>query len=581
MKKLMTICFVALMIVMGTVCSSLAGVVEFTDEVSFISETGNQQYFIDFESYGDGNSITGEPTIDGDEWLNLGIQFAGLEIGDSLILSEKAGMSVSPTHALITSNVSNRCSSLITFSTQVVSFGVYIVDNETTSPTERIILKDENGNVLGDYDMPGGAGPAPPIAYDFRGYSSTIPIAEVYIIEDSDGEGSFLDNVIYSVPWLSSPNGGEELVAGSTYSITWQTLDDSGIENVSIEYSDANGVDGSWELVHLEPNILNDGEYEWTVPQVTSDECLVRISDVADPNVSDISDDVFTIYVCRLDSIADLNNDCEVSLPDFVLLVLDWLRNGNPYDDGYTEPLPIMWVYINDPGVSGHEAFIGYMSKYETTNAQYCLFLNAALASGDINVSGDIVYGANGTNSGTDFVDEIYFNPNAADSDSQITYSGGIFSVRTRDSYDMSDHPVVEVSWYGATAFCNYYGYRLPTEWEWQAVADYDGSYTYGCGTTINQSKANYYHLTQYANPLGLSSYPYTSPVDYYSSYGYGMNDMAGNVWEWTDSIYSGSDRVVRGGSWGHHDLTCTVLYRYYGNPSSRTDSFGFRAVLN
>ena len=73
MKKLMTICFVALMIVMGTVCSSLAGVVEFTDEVSFISETGNQQYFIDFESYGDGNSITGEPTIDGDEWLNLGI----------------------------------------------------------------------------------------------------------------------------------------------------------------------------------------------------------------------------------------------------------------------------------------------------------------------------------------------------------------------------------------------------------------------------------------------------------------------------------------------------------------------------
>jgi len=95
----------------------------------------------------------------------------------------------------------------------------------------------------------------------------------------------------------------------------------------------------------------------------------------------------------------------------------------------------------------------------------------------------------------------------------------------------MADHPVGEVSWYGATAFASYYGWRLPTEWEWQAVADFDGTYIYGCGTTINQSKANYYD-GGYANPLGLSSYPYTSPVDYYASYGYGMNDMAGNVWE-------------------------------------------------
>ncbi len=223
MKKLVTICCMALMIVMGSVCSSIAGVVEFTDEASFISGTGSPQYFIDFESDGDGNPFDPcDVPIVGDEWLNLGIQFAELESGfeNSLILSAKAGMNVSPTgapgHALATAGLSpgnDRSSRLITFSTPVISFGVYIVDNETTSPTERIILKDENGNVIGDFPMPGGAGPAPPlpIAHDFRGYSSTIPIAEVHIIEANDNEGSFLDNVMYSVP--EPPCEGEGWIA--------------------------------------------------------------------------------------------------------------------------------------------------------------------------------------------------------------------------------------------------------------------------------------------------------------------------------------------------------------------------------
>ncbi len=233
-------------------------------------------------------------------------------------------------------------------------------------------------------------------------------------------------------------------------------------------------------------------------------------------------------------------------------------------------PAGMVWVYIDEWAVSGYE---GYMSKYETTNAQYCQFLNAALASGDIYVSGNIVYGSNGSNAGTDFVDQVYFETYAADSDSQITYSGGTFSVRTRDGYDMSNHPVVEVSWYGAMAFASYYGWRLPTEWEWQAVADYDGSYTYGCGTSIDHSKANY----DDTNPLGLSSFPYTSPVGHYPAYGYGINDMAGNVWEWTWLIYMGSHRVVRGGSWGDHDTSCTVSYGNYRHPDGTHCSLGFR----
>ncbi len=240
----------------------------------------------------------------------------------------------------------------------------------------------------------------------------------------------------------------------------------------------------------------------------------------------------------------------------------------------------MVWVYINDPGVSGHESFNGYMSKYETTNAQYCQFLSAALASGDIIVgANNIIYGANGSNNGIDFIGEVYFNTYAADSDSQITYNGGTFSVRSCDGYDMSNHPVVEVSWYGATAFCNYYGYRLPTEWEWQAVADYDGSYTYGCGTSIDHSKANY----DYDDPLGLSSCgPRTTPVNYYSSYGYGMCDMAGNVQEWTDSyIYHEGYYVLRGGCWYFGANNCSVSYQNAANSDFPYYFFGFRVVLD
>ncbi|ARN57132.1 PASTA domain-containing protein [Sedimentisphaera salicampi] len=232
------------------------------------------------------------------------------------------------------------------------------------------------------------------------------------------------------------------------------------------------------------------------------------------------------------------------------------------------DPTGMTWVYIDDPGVSGHGGFTSYMSKYETTNAQYCQYLNEALASGDVQISGGEVYGASGDYSG-----EIYYDMD--DSDAQISYSDGSFYVETRDGYDMSDHPVGEVSWYGAKAFAAYYGYRLPTEWEWQAAADYDGSYTYGCGTSIDHSKANY----DDANPLGLSGRPCITPVGYYPAFGYGLCDMAGNVYEWTNSIYSGSDRVLRGGCWGRSGYVCSVSYRNYYYPYRPISSHGFRVV--
>jgi len=241
---------------------------------------------------------------------------------------------------------------------------------------------------------------------------------------------------------------------------------------------------------------------------------------------------------------------------------------------------PISWVYIDDdPGVSGHDGFTGFMSKYEITNAQYCKYLNAALVSGDITVDVNVVYGSGGEYDG-----EVYFETFAADSDSQIIYSDGFFTVRSRDAQSMADHPVVEVSWYGAKAFCDYYGYILPTEWQWQAVADFDGTFTYGCGSTI-VDRANYNGINP--NPLSLSSQPYTTPVDYYEEngeaeapYGHGTCDMAGNVWEWTDSDYSETHKVVRGGAWSVDYDRCLVSYQYNFLPNDSDGSVGFRVCF-
>ena len=210
------------------------------------------------------------------------------------------------------------------------------------------------------------------------------------------------------------------------------------------------------------------------------------------------------------------------------------------------------------------------MSRYPTTNAQFAQYLNDALASGDIVVDGSYVKGNSGPYSGQNYYrldgPGYTFDGAVNGGKSRISYSGGTFTV---DS-GFDNHPVTYVNWYGATAFASYYGWRLPTEWEWQAVADFNGTYTYGCGTTINNSIANYYNSV---HPHG------TTPVGQYGLFGYGMADMAGNVWEWTSSLWSSgsSSRVIRGGCWYYGDGYCAVSERSYHGPNRMYFSYGFR----
>lgn len=234
----------------------------------------------------------------------------------------------------------------------------------------------------------------------------------------------------------------------------------------------------------------------------------------------------------------------------------------------------ISWVYIDDdPGVTGHEGFTGFMSKYEITNAQYCKYLNEALSSDAVIVDGDYVKGNSGIYSGQSYYQlngpgltvDSAINGGAA----RIQWTGSAFSVDP--GFEM--HPVTYVSWHGAMAFCDYYGFSLPTQWEWLAVADYEGTWgtpAYGCGPEINNNIANYSGST---HPHG------TTEVGTYGSFGHGLCDFAGNVWEWTNSV-NGEYRFIRGGCWDLAAQNCTLEYSYEHYPDFMHYGIGFRVCF-
>jgi hypothetical protein len=88
---------------------------------------------------------------------------------------------------------------------------------------------------------------------------------------------------------VTSPNGGESITAGSTYTINWSSTGFVG--NVKIEYTSNNG--SNWVVISA--STANDGAYSWKVPDIASSKCKVRIKEAADGSPVDTSDAVFTI----------------------------------------------------------------------------------------------------------------------------------------------------------------------------------------------------------------------------------------------------------------------------------------------
>lgn len=139
------------------------------------------------------------------------------------------------------------------------------------------------------------------------------------------------------------------------------------------------------------------------------------------------------------------------------------------------------------------------------------------------------------------------------------------------------DHPVVGISWYEAKAYAEWRSkmtgkkYRLPTEEEWEKAARGVDGREYPWGSDFNPSRCN-------TSESGIKS---TTPVNGYENgkSPYGYYNMAGNVWEWTDSLWKESDPnyVVRGGSWGDHRDDVRCAYRDWIHPVIRSSNLGVR----
>lgn len=92
-----------------------------------------------------------------------------------------------------------------------------------------------------------------------------------------------------ATPIMTLPNGGESLVVGTSYNITWNSS--TYYSTVNIEYSTNNG--STWTpIATADPN---DGTYTWTVPNTPTSQAIVRVSNNANPSVNDVSNAVFSI----------------------------------------------------------------------------------------------------------------------------------------------------------------------------------------------------------------------------------------------------------------------------------------------
>jgi formylglycine-generating enzyme required for sulfatase activity len=168
--------------------------------------------------------------------------------------------------------------------------------------------------------------------------------------------------------------------------------------------------------------------------------------------------------------------------------------------------------------------------------------------------------------------------------DSRIKRSAGRISIES----GYARHPVVGVTWYGATAYAKWIGKRLPTEAEWE-IAAYGGreDHAFPTGSEIERTQANFFS----SDTTTVASYPPN---------GYGLYDMAGNVYEWCQDWYDyhyydisvqepdhpkgplqGVYRVLRGGCWKSlkEDLRCA--HRHRNNPGLMNGTYGFRCAAD
>ena len=198
-----------------------------------------------------------------------------------------------------------------------------------------------------------------------------------------------------------------------------------------------------------------------------------------------------------------------------------------------------------------------YLDRYEVTNGQFALCVAAQKCS----------------------------RPDKIFSATRDPYFGN-------STYDL--YPVIYVSWREADNFCRWRGARLPTEAEWELAArggQNGDAPVYPWGNQEPSCDLSAWNGGQFKNCTPAD----TLQVGSFGANAFGLYDMAGNVWEWTSSLYalypydaskvedaeSAEVRVLRGGSYGSNMRYLRTTNRYNEKPAITSPSIGFRCALS
>lgn len=207
-----------------------------------------------------------------------------------------------------------------------------------------------------------------------------------------------------------------------------------------------------------------------------------------------------------------------------------------------------------------------YISKLEITNEQYCIFLNQTKQKNKINSY------INLNGKWRNFEQPLYEK------------SDSFFVKKTYENY-----PVTFVSWYGANAYCEFYGYKLPSEIQWEYAASAAGEEKY-----IFSGSENADQVALYAQNSGLT--PKKTATKEPNKLG--VYDMSGSISEWCADWYdenqyekmkrkdpkgphSGLFKVHRGGSWANSEQILRITNRRASKPTTTNATIGFRVITD
>lgn len=290
----------------------------------------------------------------------------------------------------------------------------------------------------------------------------------------------------------------------------------------------------------------------------------------------------------------------------FSLLLLSGCSAQNPGD--HNAEIPYVDTGINSDswvvipagdflkGQHNHPMKVDYdyeIMVTDVTNRQYARYLNEALISGSVKIVDNQIVGYypgdkfDGYNHEVEITAGDWLHHPINQPGSRLLYDEGKFAVVK----GFENHPVVMITWFGAKAYADFYGWRLPTEIEWEKAARGADARVYPWGNEIARNQANFYSSKNLLSKV-FGSRILTTPVGYYngrtydgyetvdSKSPYGLYDMAGNVWQWTGDDYPYLHlRYMRGGSEANYEYNLRTWARNSAGPDFQGINIGFRCA--